>query len=450
MSDNRRTRVVAIALAVTLVASVFAGGAIVAAQTDGNETGNETDAGMNETATETDSGLNETETDAGMNETETEAGMNETDNETDAGMNETETETGANETDNETDAGMNETAAANETAEDEMDTQQISYLRVVHGAPDVDAVDVSVDNETVLEEVPYGAVSDYLTLEAGEYNVTVTTSEDDEVVYSENVTLDPRTVTTFAATSGEMTDEEEEADDEDQADEEETPQLEAALFNDNAYQPADGEAAVSVVHLSPDAGNVDVTVEGSDVVLADNLSYQNASDYVTVPEGDYTVEVRMEGDEEGSNILETFDVTVEGGTAYSAIALGYDQPPADSQRSLNLTAAEDATTTVNLPGEDGEANETAMNETENETDAGMNETETETDAGMNETETEADAGMNETETEADAGMNETETETETDAGLNATENETTGNVTAGGVNETEANETGNDTLLLAP
>jgi len=151
--------------------------------------------------------------------------------------------------------------------------------------------------------------------------VTVTTSEDDEVVYSEDVTLDPRTVTTFAATSGEMTDEE--ADEEETDDE--TPELEAATFNDNAYQPEDGEAAVSVVHLSPDAGNVDVTVEGSDVVLADNLSYQNASDYLTVPEGDYTVEVRMDGDEEGSNILETFDVTVEGGTAYSAIALGYDQ-----------------------------------------------------------------------------------------------------------------------------
>ncbi|SFR92268.1 protein of unknown function [Halomicrobium zhouii] len=484
MSDNRRTKVVAVALAVTLLASVFAGGAIVAAQTDGNETGNETeteaDDGLNETETEADDGLNETDTeteaDDGLNETETETedGLNETENETDAGLNETETETEAgvnetddedeeepeaesdvgiiadddeNETENVTDARGDEPAAANETT-DEMDTQQTTYLRVVHGAPDVDAVDVSIDNETVLEEVPYGAVSDYLTLQAGEYNVTVTTSEDDEVVYSENVTLDPRTVTTFAATSGEMTDEDEA--DEEEADEEETPELEAATFNDNAYEPADGEAAVSVVHLSPDAGNVDVTVEGSDVVLADNLSYQNASDYVTVPEGDYTVEVRMEGDEEGSNILETFDVTVEGGTAYSAIALGYDQPPADSQRSLNLTAAEDATTTVNLPGED---NETAMNETANETDAGLNETETETETNVtaNETETGLNETETETETETDVGLNETETETETDTGLDETETETDdGNLTIGGENETEANETGNDTLLLAP
>ena len=511
MSDNRRTKVVAVALAVTLLLSVFAGGAIVAAQTDGNETdGNETDAGLNETDTEADDGLNETdtetETDAGLDETEneTDAGLNETENETetetDAGVNETETETDAgvneteneteeepeaesdvgiiaddNETENETDADANETAAENETTDGEMDTQQTTYLRVVHGSPEVDAVDVSVDNQTVLEEVPYGAVSDYLTLEAGEYNVTVTTSEDDEVVYSEDVTLDPRTVTTFAATSGEMTDEE--ADEEETDDE--TPELEAATFNDNAYQPEDGEAAVSVVHLSPDAGNVDVTVEGSDVVLADNLSYQNASDYLTVPEGDYTVEVRMDGDEEGSNILETFDVTVEGGTAYSAIALGYDQPPADSQRSLNLTAVEDATTTVTLPGDDGEANETAgLNETNVTTTEGVNETETnetanETDAGVNETETEneTDAGLNETET--DAGTNETETdggldetENDTDAGLNETGNETTdGNVTVGDENETTGNDTvgaaenetdaglnesENETLLLAP
>jgi len=386
MSDNRRTKVVAVALAVTLLLSVFAGGAIVAAQTDGNETdGNETDAGLNETDTEADDGLNETdtetETDAGLDETEneTDAGLNETENETetetDAGVNETETETDAgvneteneteeepeaesdvgiiaddNETENETDADANETAAENETTDGEMDTQQTTYLRVVHGSPEVDAVDVSVDNQTVLEEVPYGAVSDYLTLEAGEYNVTVTTSEDDEVVYSEDVTLDPRTVTTFAATSGgEMTDEE--ADEEETDDE--TPELEAATFNDNAYQPEDGEAAVSVVHLSPDAGNVDVTVEGSDVVLADNLSYQNASDYLTVPEGDYTVEVRMDGDEEGSTSWRPSTSLSRAARPTPPSRWATTEPPADSQRSLNLTAVEDATTTVTLPGDDG-------------------------------------------------------------------------------------------------
>src|SRR5918997_4449897 len=48
-----------------------------------------------------------------------------------------------------------------------------AFVRVVHASPDAPNVDVWVDGETVLTDVPFTAVSDYLSLSAGTYNVQV-------------------------------------------------------------------------------------------------------------------------------------------------------------------------------------------------------------------------------------------------------------------------------------
>jgi len=133
-----------------------------------------------------------------------------------------------------------------------------------------------VKNETVLSDVPFGAVSDYLALEAGTYNVTIAAAGDSEtVVFDGEVTLEPRSVTTLAA-SGEISEGAETT-------------FELVAYEDTAPAPADNESALRVIHLSPDAPTVDITTSGGSVVLADNVSFQNASDYVTVPEGNHTL-----------------------------------------------------------------------------------------------------------------------------------------------------------------
>lgn len=222
------------------------------------------------------------------------------------------------------------------------DEQQTSYLRVVHASPDAPAVNVSVDNETVLSDVPFGAVSDYLSLQAGTYNVTIAAAEDpDTVVFEGEVTLDPASVTTVAA-SGEIS-------------EDAATSFEPVFFDDNAVEPGANESALSVVHLSPDAPTVDVTAADGDVVLADNVSFQNASDYVTVPAGDYTVEIRAATEDNDGEVVTTVDASLENGTAYSAMAVGYlnpDEAPADTPFEVLLT--EDATKTINLPSESNE------------------------------------------------------------------------------------------------
>jgi hypothetical protein len=229
-------------------------------------------------------------------------------------------------------------AAVNQTSDG--DQQQTAYLKVVHASPDAPPVDVMVKNETVLSDVPFGAVSDYLALEAGTYNVTIAAAGDSEtVVFDGEVTLEPRSVTTLAA-SGEISEGAETT-------------FELVAYEDTAPAPADNESALRVIHLSPDAPTVDITTSGGSVVLADNVSFQNASDYVTVPEGNHTLELReATGDNDGP-VVTTVNVSLSGGTAYSAMAVGYldtDDEPADTEFEVIL--AEDATNTttgVQLP-----------------------------------------------------------------------------------------------------
>lgn len=46
-------------------------------------------------------------------------------------------------------------------------------LRVIHAAPDAGNVDVLVNNKVVLSNVPFGAISSYLVIPAGTYDVKV-------------------------------------------------------------------------------------------------------------------------------------------------------------------------------------------------------------------------------------------------------------------------------------
>jgi hypothetical protein len=104
------------------------------------------------------------------------------------------------------------------------------------------------------------------------------------------------------------------------------------LLTDDTSTPADDTARVRLVHASPDAPAVDVTVQSSGDVLVDGAAFGQTAT-VEVPAGSYTLEVRGDTESNDGDVAATFDVTVEGGTAYTAFAQGYlspDDEPADA------------------------------------------------------------------------------------------------------------------------
>jgi hypothetical protein len=179
-------------------------------------------------------------------------------------------------------------------------------------------VDVYVDGDAVLEDVPFITVSGYLDVPAGEREVEITPAGDpDTSVFSGPVTVEADTDYTVAAI-GEL------GDDADQA-------FEPLVLEDDNSDPGGDTARVRAVHASPDAPAVDVTAEAG-TTLFDGVPY-GGSGYTEVPGGAYTLQVRGDTENNDGDVVADTDVSVAGGQVYTVFAAGYlspDDEPADT------------------------------------------------------------------------------------------------------------------------
>jgi len=109
------------------------------------------------------------------------------------------------------------------------------------------------------------------------------------------------------------------------------------IFEDDLSDPGD-MARIRVVHASPDAPAVDITVEESGDALVEGAEFGDAAP-VEVPAGSYTLEVRPATDANDGDVVATFPVDVDAETVYSAFAVGYLDPadaPADEAFDLEV------------------------------------------------------------------------------------------------------------------
>ena len=177
-----------------------------------------------------------------------------------------------------------------------------AQVRVAHLSPDAPSVDVRVDGALVLEAVPFGAFSDYLTLPAGTYQIEVlATGTTTPAVIDAPVTVANDTAYTIAATGllgqGDL-----------------SPLI---LIDD--FSALSTDAKVRVTHASPDAPAVDVAVAGGPVVFP-NLSFRDSSAYEVLAPGTYDLDLRLAGT--STVALPIGPVTVEAGTVIDVFARG--------------------------------------------------------------------------------------------------------------------------------
>jgi hypothetical protein len=197
-------------------------------------------------------------------------------------------------------------------------------LRVGHFSPDAPNVDVYVDGDAVLTDVPYRTLSDYLTLPSGTRTVEITAAGDpDTSVFEGDVDLAAADYTVAAV--GEL-----------DGDEEFRP----LVLEDDNSDPGGDTARVRLVHAAPDAPAVDVTAGGSAVF--DGVAFGETSTG-EVTGNDYTLNVRGDTESNDGDVVYDADVSLNGGTVYTAFAVGYltpDDEPAD--RAFDLQVAQDA------------------------------------------------------------------------------------------------------------
>ena len=177
-----------------------------------------------------------------------------------------------------------------------------AMVRVVHASPDAPAVDILVNGERAIENLAFGAATDYVALPAGEYQVQVvpTGAEAADAVIDAMLTLEGGKYYQVAAVGP-------------------VAEIAPAVFEVDASAVTEGMARVRVIHASPDAPAVDLTLADGTVIFG-NLEFPNASDYAEVEGASYDLQVRPAGTEDVA--LDLPGVALDAGTIYDIFAIG--------------------------------------------------------------------------------------------------------------------------------
>lgn len=190
-------------------------------------------------------------------------------------------------------------------------TPATTRLRVAHLSPDAPNVDVWLDGALVgaLVNVPYPAVSNYLTVSAGSHRVQVfVTGTSTGAVIDVPVTLSPDFDYTAAATGSAA-----------ELGTGSTTELNATVVAFDRIRPAAGQTRVRFVHASFNAPAVDVrVVEGP--TLFSGSAFRDIEDFVSVDAGSYDLEVLLSP--AGDVVLELPGVALGGGDVVTVYAVG--------------------------------------------------------------------------------------------------------------------------------
>ncbi|MCS6882727.1 MAG: DUF4397 domain-containing protein [Oscillochloridaceae bacterium] len=174
-------------------------------------------------------------------------------------------------------------------------------VRAIHAVPDIAGSPVDVyANGVKLVTFDFFAVTDYLTVPAGDYDIRVVLAGGNpqtEAVIQANVTVKGGKDYSIIAsgTNGDFC---------------------ATVLEDDNTLPATGKARVRAAHFSPDAPAVDIFINGARAI--ENLSFTEATGYLEVPAGTYEVGIAPAG---GSPIFTT-SLSLEAGKVYTAWANG--------------------------------------------------------------------------------------------------------------------------------
>lgn len=196
--------------------------------------------------------------------------------------------------------------AACEEDDDLTGTGTQAQVRVVHASANAPNVDVLVNNDIVLSNVPYTQFSTYLPVPSGAQRLRVRPAGGTNAVIDVTPILAANSSYTVLAVGP-------------------VSAIEPLLLQDDRTAPTAGNVKVRVVHAAPGAGNVDVFVTDPNASLATatpvltNVAFKVASNFLSVPAGTYRIRVTPTGNR---NVvaIDVPSVTLTAGQIVTAVA----------------------------------------------------------------------------------------------------------------------------------
>jgi hypothetical protein len=181
-----------------------------------------------------------------------------------------------------------------------------SKLRLMHAVPDGGAIDVLIDGKNVAPGLSFDIATSYLSVTSGSRHVQVfAAGTTTNAFFDGTVSLSGGTTYTAVAT-GSAT----------------SSTVVAPLFTDNNTAPTSGNIEIRVIHASPtwntDFGGLDVYVVAPGTSISgvsptiSNLTYKNASTYLSVAAGQYEIVMTPVGQKSNDIDIEPSDLNTAG------------------------------------------------------------------------------------------------------------------------------------------
>ncbi len=151
-----------------------------------------------------------------------------------------------------------------------------SYFRVLHSSPKSPSVDVYINDLLKFKNLTYGAFTDYIEVMTGDYNLKLyAAGTKTSPVLNKNIFVPPEKIYTVAAIGL-------------------SPNIDVLLVLEPKVVNPSNKVYIKFAHLSPNAGAVDIALPDGKILFR-NIKYKQFTDYIEVPAGTYTLEVRPTG-----------------------------------------------------------------------------------------------------------------------------------------------------------
>lgn len=199
--------------------------------------------------------------------------------------------------------------------------QSNARVRFVHLTPSVGAVDVYVAGSLLVQDLDYGTASLFLSVPAGDHEISVTLANDTTPVFSQTITADSERPASFVLADG------------------------AQFFavSENLNETPAGGSRLLLVHALDGGPAVDIKLaepvqlggaeQPTGTPLATSMAYSTTFGAFDVPAQVYTVNVLAAGSEDA--LLSEVTLPLAAGTSYTAFVYG----TADAPEALLLAAA---------------------------------------------------------------------------------------------------------------
>jgi len=179
----------------------------------------------------------------------------------------------------------------------------VSYVRVFHASPNGPSVDIYVNGGLAFKNLQFKDFTEYVQLPMGEYKIEVFSAGQKETpILTQNIRLPEKEVVTIAAVGNF-----------------EDLQL-IPYIEGNADDLFENESRVRIIHLSPDAPNVDVLIDGN--LAFTDMGFMDATDYVQLLSDSYNLTVNLA---DTKDTVLTLNIDLKSQKVYTIYVVG--NPP---------------------------------------------------------------------------------------------------------------------------